>query len=361
MKRRDFIALLGGAATWPIAVRAQQLRIPVIGYLDTATPDQTAPFLAAFRQGLAESGFVEGRDAAIEFASAATSSQMKRREFFTLLGGATAWPFNAYAQQPTKLRRIAYLSPSATFNPVDEAFEKSLEVLGWVRDQNIKIEYRYTRGRQDKVAPLVAEVVGLGLDLFVTWGPPLALAVKQAAPQSPVVFLGHADPVAFGVVSNLARPGGNVTGIAAHASEQIDAKRLELLKEAVPSLARVAVLFSTERNRGSGEMDAVKAAAKALRVQLDEIEVEIPEALDAAISGAKDRGAQGIYVWIGGFAFSFGKRISDIANANGLPSIHPFREGAVAGGLLAYASDIKEMARRTWIRSSEGPRRAACP
>jgi putative tryptophan/tyrosine transport system substrate-binding protein len=158
---------------------------------------------------------------------------------------------------------------------VDEAFEKSLEQL-----RNIKIEYRYTGGRQGKVAPLVAELVGLGPDLFVAWTAPVALGVKQAAPQSPVavVFLGT-NPIEFGLVSNLAHPGGNVTGIAGQASKQIIAKRLELLKEAVPSLARVAVLFSTERIRSSGEMDALKAAAKGLRVELDEIEVEAPQDL----------------------------------------------------------------------------------
>jgi putative ABC transport system substrate-binding protein len=115
---------------------------------------------------------------------------VRRREFITILGGAAAWPVKAYAQQSEKIWRIAYLTPAATFNPVDEAFEKSLEQLGWVRDRNIKIEYRFTDGRQDKVGPLIAEVVGLGLDLFVAWSPPLALGVKQAAPQSPLVFLG---------------------------------------------------------------------------------------------------------------------------------------------------------------------------
>jgi putative tryptophan/tyrosine transport system substrate-binding protein len=119
--------------------------------------------------------------------------------------------------QPAKIWRIAYLSPAANFNPVDEAFEKSLDELGWVRERNIKIEYRYTEGRQDKVDRVVADVVGLGPDLFVAWTAPIALVVKQAAPQSPVVFLGT-NPIEFGVVSNLARPGGNVTGIAGHAS-----------------------------------------------------------------------------------------------------------------------------------------------
>lgn len=106
---------------------------------------------------------------------------MRRREFITLLSAATAWPFNAFAQQPAKVWRIAYLSPAATFNPVDEAFEKSLEQLGWARDRNIEIEYRYIEGRQDKIGPLVAELVGLGPpDLFVAWGPPLGLTVPSS-------------------------------------------------------------------------------------------------------------------------------------------------------------------------------------
>jgi putative ABC transport system substrate-binding protein len=222
---------------------------------------------------------------------------------------------------------------------VDEAFEKPLEQLGWVRDRNIKIEYRYTAGRQDKVGPLVAELDGLRPNLFVAWRAPVALGVKQAAPQSPVVFLGT-NPIEFGLVSNVDRPGANVTGIAGHASKQIIAKRLELLKEAVPSLARVAVLFSTERMRSSETMNALKAAAKALRVELDEIEVEVPEALETAMRGAKDRGAQAVYVWAGGFSYAFAKGNLRVANAVSLPSIHPFREGALAGGLVAYAPDL---------------------
>src|SRR5215510_2462420 len=270
---------------------------------------------------------------------------MRRREFIATLGSAAAWPLVARAQQSGRVRRIGYLSPADRFNPVDEAFESALQQLGWVKDRDIKIEYRYTDGRQDKVGPLVAEVVGLGLDLFVAWSAPLAVEIKQAAPQSPVVFLTTTlDPIALGLVSKFARPGGNVTGIT-FASEII-AKRLELLKEVVPSLARVAVLFSTERNRSSGTMDALKAAAKAFRVELDEVEVEVPQALDAAMREVKHRGAQAVYVWPSGFSFSFGKEISDVANAHGLPSIQPFREAAFAGGPLAYATDLRQQAVR---------------
>ena len=271
---------------------------------------------------------------------------MKRREFIAFLGGGFAWPLATRAQQSNRIRRIGYLSPASHFNSVDEAFENALQQLGWVKNRDIKIEYRYTDGRQDKVGPLVMEVVGLGLDLFVAWSPPLARAIKQAAPQSPVVFLTTFDPIALGLVSNLARPGGNVTGITALASEQIIGKRLELLKETVPSLARVVVLFSTERNRSSGTTDALRAAAMAFRVELDEVEVEVPQNLEAAIRDAKHRGAQAVYVWPGGFSFAFGKEISDAANAHGLPSIHSFREAALAGGLLAYAADLRQQAQR---------------
>jgi putative tryptophan/tyrosine transport system substrate-binding protein len=270
---------------------------------------------------------------------------MRRREFVSLFGSAAAWPNAVIAQEPDRVRRVGYLSPATGFNPVDEAFEKSLQQLGWVKDRNIKIEYRYTGGRQDKVGPLVAEVVGLGLDLFVAWTPPVALGVKQAAPQSPLVFLAGSDVIEIGLVSNLARPGGNVTGISAFASEQIIAKRLELLKEVIPSLARMAVIFSTE-TRSSGLVAALTASARTFGVELDEVEVEVPQALEAAMRGAKERGAQAVFVWQGGFSYSFAKEISDAANANGLPSIHPVKEGAFAGCLLAYAADLREQARR---------------
>jgi putative ABC transport system substrate-binding protein len=152
---------------------------------------------------------------------------MLRRQFLALVGGtgAAALPIAMLAREPDRVPRIGCLSPANGFNPVDEAFEKSLQQLGWVKDRNIKIEIRYTGGRQDKVGPLVAEVVGLGLDLFVAWTPPVALAVKQAAPQSPLVFLAGSDVIEVGLVSNLARPGGNVTGITAFASPDFQEKR----------------------------------------------------------------------------------------------------------------------------------------
>jgi putative ABC transport system substrate-binding protein len=272
---------------------------------------------------------------------------MRRREFVSLIGGAAVtWPLAARAELARNVARIGYLSPTAGRNPNSHAFEGTLQQLGWVKGHNVIIEYRHTGGRQDTVAPLVAEIVGLGVDVIVAWGPPLSLAAKRATTQIPLVFLLTFDPVDIGLVSNIARPGGNVTGITSLASLEIFAKRLQLLKEVVPSLSRVAVLVSTEQTRSERAKDALSAAAKALSVELADIEVRVLADLEGAIRLAKHHGAQAVYAWPSGFTFSFAKQISDTATANQLPSVHSFREGALAGGLLAYAADTPEVARR---------------
>jgi putative tryptophan/tyrosine transport system substrate-binding protein len=272
---------------------------------------------------------------------------VRRREFFTLLGAAATWPLAVHAEQVRKVARIGYLAPSTGRNsPIDQAFHGTLQQHGWVIGQNITIEYRFSGGRQDTVASVVEEIVGLGVDVIVAWGPLLSLAAKRAAPQIPLFFFLTFDPVDIGLVSNIARPGGNVTGITALASLEIFAKRLQLLKEVVPSLSRVAVLVSTEQTRSERAKDALQAAAKALNVELADIEVRVPADLEGAFRLAKQHGAQAVYAWPSGFTFSFAKQISDAATANQLPSIHSFKEGALAGGLLTYAADTVAMARR---------------
>lgn len=270
--------------------------------------------------------------------------QLKRRKFITLIGGAATWPLVARAQQQVKA--VGHIAPAAGPNPVTEAFEEGLRQHGWVKDRNVRIEYRYTGGRQDAVAPLVTEVIGLGVDVLVTWGPPLSLAAKQTGTQIPLVFLITFDPVDLGLVSNLARPGGNVTGLTSLASLEIFAKRLQLVTQFIPSLTRVTVLLSTEQTRSGRAKDALTAAAKGLGVELSDVTVQTPSELESAIRQVKDQGAEALYVWPSGFSFSFAKEISDVANANRLPSIHSFREGALGGGLLSYAADLKEEARR---------------
>jgi putative ABC transport system substrate-binding protein len=269
-----------------------------------------------------------------------------RRTFISSVTlGLLAAPLAAEGQSTGRVVTVGYLSPGVGRSHIEEAFEQSLQQLGWVKDQSIRIEYRYSGGRQDTVAPLTADVVGSGVDVLVAWGPPLSLAAKRATSQIPLVFLLTFDPVDVGLVSNYARPGGNVTGITNIAGLEIFAKRLQLLKEAVPSLTRVAVLTSMEQTRSRGGKEALTAAAKTLSLELHDIAVEAPSALEAAIRRAKDQGAQAIYVWPSGFTFAFGKQIADLAQANRLPSFHPFREGALAGGLAAYAADLKDVAR----------------
>jgi ABC-type uncharacterized transport system substrate-binding protein len=272
---------------------------------------------------------------------------MKRRGFITALGGMAIWPLAARAEQVRKIARIGYLAPIAGPNPpIEQAFTETLQQLGWVEGQNITIEKRYSGGRQDTIEARVEEIVGLGVDVIVAWGPLLSLAAKRAAPQIPLVFLIVFDPVDLGLVSNIPHPGGNVTGITGLASREIFAKRLQLLKEVLPSLSRVAVLTSTAQTRSARDKDELKAAAKGLGVELHDIEVDAPSGLEAAMSRARERGAQAVYVWPSGFTFSLTKQISEVARANNLPSMHSFRSGALDGGLLAYATDLKEQVRR---------------
>ena len=260
--------------------------------------------------------------------------------------GLTLTPLIAETQQAGKIARVGYFSPAVPPNPVDTAFEQSLQRLGWLRDQNIKIEYRHSRGRQDIIGPLVAELVDLKVDVLVAWGLHGALAAKQATSQIPVVFLTafSFDPVDAGLVSSIARPGRNATGVAVFGLET-DAKRLQLLKEAVPALRRIALLLSSEQNVTSERKRMLVAAAKELGLEIRETEVNALSGLEAAVRRAKDQGAQALYVWPSGFTFSFGEQISEFSLANRLPSIHGYRESVKARGLLSYGPSVTEIAR----------------
>jgi putative ABC transport system substrate-binding protein len=272
--------------------------------------------------------------------------QLKRRQVIALLGATAGLPLAARAQQKGKVSIIGYVSPFAGRNVVDEAFEDGMQQLGWMKGQNIRFEYRYASGRQDAFPPLVSEVVNLGLDALVTIGSPLSLAAKRASTEIPTVFLIAFDPVDIGLVSNLARPAENITGVTGLATDEIFAKRLQLATKLVPSVARIAVLLSTEQTRFSRAKDALTTAAKVLGVELYDLELQAPSEIESAIRNTGDQGTQALYIWPNGFNYSFAKQIVDVANANRLPSIWPMREGAQAGGLLAYGADLKEGARR---------------
>ncbi len=255
-------------------------------------------------------------------------------------------PLTVEAQQSGKIARVGVLSPGAGHEPRDDAFEQSLQGLGWRRDQNIRIEYRYAAGQQAALASLAAELVGLGVDVLVAWSPGGGLAAKRATSQVPVIFLaGGGDPVGVGLVSNLARPGGNVTGLSSAAAVETYAKRLQFLKDTVPSLRPVAMLDVPEP-RTTMAKRVVMDAAKALGLEIRDVAVKAPAELEGAIRKAKDQGGQALYVWPSGLTRTFAKQISQFALANQLPSIHAFTESAVLGGFLAYAPSFTEIARR---------------
>jgi putative ABC transport system substrate-binding protein len=269
---------------------------------------------------------------------------MRRRDFI-----ATAiWALLARSglAADSKLVRIGYLSPAASRTPADAAFEDALSQRGWIADQNIRIDYRYSAGQQTATAALTADVIKSVPDVILAWGPAFALAAKRATTTIPIIFLVLTDPVAWGLVHSYAHPEGNVTGVTTFASNEIIAKFLALSKEAVPPLARLAVLFSTEQVVNSEHKATMAAAARSLAIELDEIKVGDMSDIAPSVEEAKNDGADALFVWPTGFAFSFAKQIADSALANRLPSIHPYREGALAGGLLGYGPDFSQEARR---------------
>src|SRR6478735_9338277 len=239
---------------------------------------------------------------------------MRRRDFLSVVAGATAWPFAVRAQRPEKVPFVGYVSPFAGRSFLDEAFEGGLQKLGWVKGQNIRIEYRYASGRQDTFSPLVSEVLALGVDALVTVGSPMSLIAKRASTQIPLIFFITFDPVEIGLVSNLARPGGNVTGVTGLGTDEVFGKRLQLTTQIVPSVSRIAVLLSTEQNHFSRSKGALVTAAKALGVELHDLDVQAPSEVEGAIRNAKDQGTQALYIWPNGFNYSFVKQISDMAN-----------------------------------------------
>jgi putative tryptophan/tyrosine transport system substrate-binding protein len=268
----------------------------------------------------------------------------RRRFLLTSLAGVLAVPLAAEAQV-RRIPTVGVLSPTAGRNQLEDVFAEVLREHGWVKDQNVRFESRYSAGRPDALPPLATELVALTVDVLVAWSPAGALAAKKATSQIPVVFLAVGDPVGFGLVSNLARPGGNVTGVSFDAALETYAKALELLKEAVPSLTRMALLASLDF-RTTGGKRTMAAAAKALRLELHEVEVKSPADLEPAVHRMKDEGIQAMYIWPSGLTFGIGKQIADLALTHRLPSVHPFRENAMAGGLLSYAPSLTEIAQR---------------
>jgi len=269
------------------------------------------------------------------------SRHTKRREFITLLGGAAAWPLAASAQQAGKLPTIGFLgatTPSAG-GQLFAAFVQRLRELGWVDGRNVAIEIRWAEGRTNRFAEIAAELVRRKVDVILTHNTPPVLAAKQATSTIPIVFASAGDPVGTGIVASLARPGGNVTGLSSETTDTAG-KRLELLREVVPGLRRLAILADRDSPYTALEISQVRAAAQTLEVAA--FEIRQTEEIAPAFETFKGR-TDALYVIAGPLAVSNRVRISTLAVAARLPTMHGVREPVEAGGLMSYGANWPSM------------------
>jgi ABC-type uncharacterized transport system substrate-binding protein len=272
---------------------------------------------------------------------------VKRREFITLVGGAAAgWPLAAGAQQPGKLPIIGYLG-SSTLSAMSQwtaSFVQRLRELGWVEGRNVAIEYRWAEGRAERAAEIAAEFVRLKVDVIVTYGTPPTLAAKQATSAIPIVFALAGDPVGTGLVASLARPGGNVTGLSVQLTESLG-KRLELLREAVPGLRRLAILGNVGNPFTVLEIEEVQAAARTLGLEVHTAEIRRAQDIAPAFETLRGR-TDAIYVSTDPLVFTNLTRINTLALGSQLPTIYTSREYVEAGGLMSYGPNYPDLWRR---------------
>ncbi len=261
-----------------------------------------------------------------------------------------ALPVAARAQQPKKVHRIGYLSSgdAASNSARAEAIRLALRERGHIEGQNIAIEYRYAEGKPGRQSELAAELVRLKVDLIlVTGGDDWIRAAKNATKTIPIVMMGTgSDPVEAGLIDSLARPGGNVTGIT-NFFTHLAGKRLELLKEAVPKLVRVAVLYDpANRPNVLVVKEILPVAARALRLTLQPWEIRAADDFEKVFAALNKQRPDGLYVPPGRPMFANGKRIADLALKSRLPSMYYTREFVDAGGLMSYGADLAESYRR---------------
>jgi putative ABC transport system substrate-binding protein len=279
--------------------------------------------------------------------------QLKRREFITLLGGAATasmlWPPSLSAQQTARPRRIGVLlgvSPrDAEWLRRVASFTQALHQLGWIEDRNVAFEIRYAEGKLDRLPALVAELIQANVDIVVTQGSEPVQAARKATDTIPIVMASVGDAVGAGFVASLARPGGNVTGLTLVASEQ-SAKRLELLKEILPRLARVAVLWNSNNASHPLQLKEMEGAAPVLGIQLQSLPVADAIDLEKALQSAAEASAEALITMDDLLIISHRARIVDLATRQRLPVMGEFKPFATAGALMSYAPDQIDMWRR---------------
>jgi len=275
------------------------------------------------------------------------TAKMKRRDFITLLGGATmAWPLAAGAQHPRKLPTIGYLGSGApaTHGRWITALVERLGEIGLVEGRDVAIEYRWAEGRLDRVIELARDLVRRKVDVIVTAGTPFTATIKRLTDIIPVVFVGAADPVGAGLVASLARPGGNITGFSNQARDSAG-KRVELLRDLLPVLRRLAFLANADNVAEMLEMRDAQAAASDLGLEVFAPEVRRAQDIAPAFAALKGR-ADALYVLFGSLAITNQSEINTLALRTLMPTMHGARELVHTGGLMSYGADNVDLYRR---------------
>jgi putative tryptophan/tyrosine transport system substrate-binding protein len=272
---------------------------------------------------------------------------MKRREFITLLGGAAAWPLAARAQQPEKMRTIGYLSPraSGSSSPFVPVFLRALLELGWIEGKNVTFERRYAENRFERLLELAAELVRLNVEVIVAEGTLAPLAAKRATSIIPVVMIAAGDPLGTGLIASLARPGGNVTGMSLMVPE-LGGKRLELLKELIPGLARIGVLWNAANPYPAVVFKETLAAGQTLGIEVQSLKLRSPNDFDNAFDAARKQRPDALVIVEDPLTVDNREHIAHFAATERLPSLYGATLFVASGGLISYGTNPADLFRR---------------
>ena len=277
---------------------------------------------------------------------------MDRRTFIRgVVGNVLAASLAAKAQQPGKTYRLGYLSTPTrqSVERVVEALLRKLRELGWVEGQNLIIEYRWAEGNVERLPELAAELVRLKVDIIVAPAGSAALAARNATRTIPIVTIFAGDPVELGLVTSLGRPGGNVTGTTFTPSPQLFAKQLQILKEAVPRVSRVAFLLNPADTSFAPQIKEVEVAARSLGIRLQRLETRGLEELDSAFAAMARERADALLVLAGSTFLAYRTRLAELAIKGRLPMMCSFREMVEAGGLMSYAVNMVDFIGRAAV------------
>jgi putative tryptophan/tyrosine transport system substrate-binding protein len=273
---------------------------------------------------------------------------MKRREFIRLVGGAAAWPVAAHAQP--KIPGVGFMgnSTAALEANLVGSFRDGLRELGYEEGRNIVIEYRWADGKYERFPTLIAELIAAKVNVIVTAGTPAALAVKKATTTVPLVMVAVGDPVGTGLVPSLARPGGNLTGLSSIAPD-LEGKRLDILREVVPTLSHVAMFFNSLNPFHVASMRQAHAAAQAMGIKLQEHDIRKSEDLDGAFGAIRKERPDALLILADRVFLHNRQRMMDFTEEQRLPNVNAYKELVEAGGLMSYGPSYEDMHKRAAI------------